>query len=62
MRKVHAGRMKTGGGGTKPKKMVERRRKFAAALDDARYRQRVVKSVKTHNRKSKPPVPVDENE
>jgi hypothetical protein len=50
MHKVHAGRMKTSGGVTKPKKMVKRRDKFAAALADARYRKRVVKSIKTHNR------------
>jgi hypothetical protein len=62
MRKVHVGRMKTSGGVTKPKKMVKGRDKFAAALVDARYRKRVVKSVKTHNRKRKAPVPVDENE
>jgi hypothetical protein len=53
MRKAHAGRMKTSGGVTKPTKIVKRRDKFAAALSNA---------SKLHNRKSKAPVPVDENE
>jgi hypothetical protein len=33
---------------------VKRRDKFAMALQDARYRKRVVKSVRTYSRKAKP--------
>ncbi|MGA8692039.1 MAG: hypothetical protein WB662_19600 [Methyloceanibacter sp.] len=44
-----------------PKRTVKRRDGFAAALRDAHYRKRVVRSAKAYNRKPKPP-PEDANE
>jgi hypothetical protein len=49
------------GGKMKPKKTVKRRNPPAAALADARYRKRVVKSAKNYSRKGKMAVE-DENE
>jgi hypothetical protein len=36
------------------KRTIERRDRFAVALQDPRYRKRVVKSVKVYSRKAKP--------
>ena len=43
------------------KRTVKRRDGFAAALQDAHYRKRVVRSTKTYSRKAKP-SPEDETE
>jgi hypothetical protein len=43
------------------KKTVKRRDAFAVALQDARYRKRVVKSPKLYSRKAKP-APEDDAE
>jgi hypothetical protein len=40
---------------------IKRRDRFAAALEDARFRARVVKSAKLYRRKPKAP-PVEEDE
>jgi len=41
------------------KRTIERRDRFAIALQDPRYRKRVVKSAKAYSRKAKP-QPEDE--
>jgi hypothetical protein len=38
------------------KRTIERRDRFAFALQDPRYRKRVVKSAKAYSRKAKPPA------
>jgi hypothetical protein len=43
------------------KKTVKRRDAFAVALQDARYRKRVVTSAKLYSRKAKP-APEDDGE
>jgi hypothetical protein len=40
----------------KPRKTVKRRSATAAALADARYRKRVVKSAKAYSREAKAPL------
>jgi hypothetical protein len=40
----------------KPRKTVKRRSAPAAALADARYRKRVVKSAKAYSREAKAPL------
>jgi hypothetical protein len=47
-RKTASGRKMQG------KRTIERRDRFAVALQDPRYRKRVVKSVKVYSRKAKP--------
>ncbi len=44
-----------------PKRTVKPKNVPAAALADARYRKRVVKSAKTYNRKADIVVPEDED-
>ena len=51
---------KRAGGKMKAKNTVKRRSAAAAALADARYRKRVVKSAKIYSRKGKP-APSDED-
>ena len=46
----------------KPKTTVKRRSAAAAALTDARYRKRVVKSAKAYRRKAAPAPQEEENE
>jgi hypothetical protein len=58
--KGRAGRTKRAGRKMKVRNTVKRRSAAAAALADARYRKRVVKSAKAYSRKSKPP-PGDED-
>jgi hypothetical protein len=58
--KGSAGLRRRTGGKMKPKKTVKRRNAPAAALADARYRKRMVKSAKTYRRKGKLAVE-DEN-
>jgi hypothetical protein len=52
-------RKKASGRKMQAKRTIERRDRFAVALQDARYRKRVVKSAKAYSRKAKPP-PEDE--
>jgi len=47
---------------TNPKRTVKPKNVAAAALADARYRKRVVKSAKAYSRKAETAVPEDEDD